>query len=69
MPRTAYCVVDHQTFAKRAAVMRAGGSDGEDVDVSAHQDHGLALDEAEQRNALPQRFHGNAGGKIGAPEA
>jgi hypothetical protein len=52
MPRTAYRVIDEETFRERAAIMRAGGADRENFIAPAGEQHGLLADVSQQHLAI-----------------
>src|SRR5581483_12410725 len=47
MPRAAHIGVGDETFAERAAVMRAGRPDGEDILAAANEQHRFAIEVAD----------------------
>jgi len=62
VPWTAHVIAVDASLGERAAVVRAGGADREEIVAAAEQEHGIAVSVTEQRLAVTDgvRVHSSA---------
>ena len=66
MPGATHCVADQQTLAKRAAVMRAGGANGEYLAAGPGEEDGIAADLPDDHGAVRHLIGIDTSDKVGA---
>src|SRR5215471_10638839 len=61
VPRASHGVFDHQPFAEWPTIMRAGGTDREQLSAAASEQDGVFSDMPHQHRAVDKRLFRNAG--------